>query len=262
MATPRLSIIVKLPFAAPATASIASSVLIPIIEATSAALCIESAARFEDSSIEKPAPWKRAPILFAVPRKSEVERPILEKAFFAVSCIFAAYSPNTASEPPIFCSNSPDKLSALMVKAPMAVAPAAIPAATVLPTAKAPLPTAEKAFLSLLSDSSPFFVVSSRALLASEFSMAIVPNSLNKSIYTSPSSFSGLKFPRIFMEFLTVVSISSSDIACRSWEVCKASQNSSNDLSHTLCRKYSQRSSSVFCFMTAFINSQKRAVCM
>ena len=40
IATPRLSIIVKLPFAAPATAFIASSMLIPITDAISAARCI------------------------------------------------------------------------------------------------------------------------------------------------------------------------------------------------------------------------------
>ena len=68
MATPRLSIIVKLPFAAPVTASIASLTSTPMMEATSEALCMTCCDITEAYPVSKPEPFSRAPILFAFAR--------------------------------------------------------------------------------------------------------------------------------------------------------------------------------------------------
>ncbi|MDY4081144.1 MAG: hypothetical protein SOY97_05900 [Candidatus Metalachnospira sp.] len=72
----------------------------------------------------------------------------------------------------------------------------------------------------LLFDVSTFCVVPSMALLASELSTAIVPNSLKSSIIPHPSHF-GIKLLRIFLELLTVVSISSLDVSLLDWVVSR-----------------------------------------
>ena len=75
-ATPRLSIIVKLPFAAPWMEYMASLMLMPIIEATSAARCMAWVVISKDSPSLKPLPWNRLAIWLAVDRYSLVDRPM------------------------------------------------------------------------------------------------------------------------------------------------------------------------------------------
>ena len=84
IATPRLSIIVKLPFAAPATASIASFTSTPMMDATSEARCITACEVAEAYSSPKPEPFSSAPILFAFARYSDCESPMSSNAVFAL----------------------------------------------------------------------------------------------------------------------------------------------------------------------------------
>ena len=103
MATPRLSIMVKLPLAAPATDSIATDMSMPMTDAISAARCIAREVSSSDFCCSMPLPWKRAPILFAVARYSDCESPSALYAPTPLALMVSAYCPNTASAPPRFC---------------------------------------------------------------------------------------------------------------------------------------------------------------
>ncbi len=75
MATPKLSIMVKLPLAAPATESSAICISMPMTEAISAARCMAFSVSSSDFCCSMPEPWNSAPILLAVARYSLCETP-------------------------------------------------------------------------------------------------------------------------------------------------------------------------------------------
>ena len=91
IATPRLSIMVKLPFAAPAIDSIALAVSSPMTEATSAALCIACVVMSSACFCSRPDPWNSDPILFAVAMYSLADMPMFLYAVVAMFWTFFAY---------------------------------------------------------------------------------------------------------------------------------------------------------------------------
>ena len=76
IATPKLSIIVKLPLQAPVMDSIAIVISIPITDATSDALCIALAVMSSASLCSIPEPCKSEPILLAVARNCDCDIPM------------------------------------------------------------------------------------------------------------------------------------------------------------------------------------------
>ena len=155
MATPRLSIIVKLPFAAPATARIASLTSTPMIEATSEALCITFVVVSMLSASPYPAlPCRSAPILVANDRYSLLARPRDDAALSADRSSSPEKSLKTERAPPKLCSRSPAASIVSFISLPIprvAIVFFRVPKAfCILSEASTPaLPKSSKSFLAL-----------------------------------------------------------------------------------------------------------------